>query len=147
MGAARDREGEPACRSPDHHALVGIGDLVAHLFHGACGDEGRVAADEGAEPRGGEARGHAHGVLLGDADIDDAFRRVRDETPEPDQVEGVGGDRDHAFVPARELGHGEAEGEARLVGSRLRPRRRLPGGLVLRLHAHAGASSSASAFS
>ena len=145
MGPARDRERDPARRRPDHHALVGIGDLVAHLLHRARGDEGRVAADEGAEPRGGEARGHAHGVLLGDTDIDDAFWRVREETPQPDQVEGVGGDRDHAFVPAREFGQGEAEGEARLVGSRLHPCRR--GGLFLRLHAHAGASSSASAFS
>ena len=72
--AAGDRERDPARRRPDHHALIGVGDLVADLLHGARGDEGRVAADEGAKPRGGEPRGHAHGVLLGDADVDDPAR-------------------------------------------------------------------------
>ena len=145
MGAARDGERDPARSRPDHHALIRIGDLVPHLLHGARGNEGRVAADEGAEPRGGEARGHAHGVLLGDAHIDDALRRVVDEAPEPDQVERVGGDRNHPLVAAAELGQSKPECEARLIGRRLHPGGLGPVALLRR--AHAGPPSSAMAFS
>ena len=145
VSAARDGERDPARGRADHHALVGVGDLVPHLLHGAGGDEGRVAADEGAQARGGEPGSHAHGVLLGDADVDDALRRMVDEAPEPDQVERVGGDRHHALVAAGEFGHGKPEGEAGLIGRRLDPGGLGPVALLRR--AHAGSPSSAIAFS
>ena len=145
MGAAGDGKRDSARRGPDHHALVGVSDLVPHLLHGARGDEGRVAADEGAEPHGGEARAHAHGVLLGDAHVDDARGRVLDEAPQPDQIERVGGDRHYPLVAPAELGHGKPEGEARLVGRRLDPGGLGPVALLRRIHAVP--PSSAMAFS
>ena len=78
-------------------------------------------------------------------DVDDALGRMVDKAPKPDQVERVGGDRDHPLVAPAELGHGKPEGEAGLLGRRLDPGGLGPVALLRR--AHAGSPSSAIAFS
>ena len=68
---------------------VGIGHIHLHLFRGAGGVEARRAADEGLEPRGGQAGGDAHRVLFGDAAFHELLRQLLDEVVERDRPGGV----------------------------------------------------------
>ena len=79
------------------HRQVLHGDVVDHLVVGAL-QEGRVDRAERLQPLGGEAGREGHGVLLGDADVEDAGREDLGELVEAGARGHRGGHRDDAVV-------------------------------------------------
>ena len=70
MARAVVRRGDAAVGAGELHVQVRIAGLLAYHLDHAHGAEGGVGDDEGDLPAGGEAGGHARGVLLGDADVE-----------------------------------------------------------------------------
>ena len=79
------------------HRQVLDGDVVHHLVIGAL-QEGRIDGAEGAHALAGETRGESDGVLLGDADIENAGGENLGEFVEPGARGHGGGDGDDAGV-------------------------------------------------
>ena len=95
-------------------------DVVDDLIVGAL-QEGRVDRAERLHALRGEAGREGHGVLLGDADIEDAVREDLGEFVETGAGWHGGGDGDDAVVPARlvDQAFGKDGGVGRGVGRRL----------------------------
>ena len=53
------------------HRMIGVGNVVLDLLERAGGEEARGRDREDLLARGGQPRGDADQVLLGDADLDD----------------------------------------------------------------------------
>ena len=68
-------------------------DVHQHLVEGAV-EERRVDRDDRVHAAHRQAGGAGDGVLLGDADVEDALGVRRGEAVEPDRVEHRGGDAD-----------------------------------------------------
>ena len=64
-----------------------------HLVEGPV-EEGRVDRDDRVQSGEGQPGGHRHGVLLGDADVEDAVGVGGGEAVEPDRDEHRRGDGD-----------------------------------------------------
>ena len=99
-------------------------DIVDDLIVAAL-QEGRIDCAERLEAFGGEARGEGHRVLLGDADVERAFREGVAENVEPGAVRHRGGHSDDEFVLggfldqtfAKHLGEGGRAGLRLVLGS------------------------------
>ena len=63
-----------------------------------AGDEAGGATDKGDFATIGQARAHADHILLGDADIEKAFRELVAETTEIGRTDAVVADRDNAWI-------------------------------------------------
>ena len=121
--AARHAERYAAGGGADHHALIGVGNVIAHLLHRPRRDERRVAAEIRTHPGRRQAARHAHRVLLRDAGFDNLFGTCLHQRAPADQVDGVRRQGDHAFIASGEFGHRQAEGQARLIVRRRDPSR------------------------
>src|SRR5581483_10817701 len=99
----------------DAGAVEGEGDrqvLDADIVHDlviAALEEGGVDGDDRPESLGGETAGEGYGVLLRDADVEDAIRVGLLGGDQAGALEHRGGDRDHAPVEPHELGGGIGE--------------------------------------
>ena len=85
---------QPGAVDGEAHRQVLDRDVVHDLVVGAL-QEGRVDRAERLEALGGEARGEGHGVLLGDADVEDAVGKGLAEAcraPVPERHGGGDGD-------------------------------------------------------
>ncbi len=116
MRAAGHAKRDAARGSADHHALIRVGDVVAHLLHAARGDERRIGAHVGTQAGGRETGRDADRVLLGDAHLDEAIAIAFDVGTDPEQILSVGGQHHRARLACGELEQRLAEGKARLVG-------------------------------
>ena len=56
-----------------------VAEIDLHLLHRSRGQKARRSADVGNHAAIGQARRHSHHVLLGDAHIDEALRKLRAE--------------------------------------------------------------------
>ena len=72
-------------------------DVARDLVEGAL-QEGRVDADHRAQPAHRQSRRERDGVLLGDADVEEAIRKALRELEEPGGRCHRGGDRDDPLV-------------------------------------------------
>jgi hypothetical protein len=84
-------------------------DIVIDLVVGPL-EEGRVDGHDRLEAGEGQARGEAHGMLLGDADVEEAVGQLLGELPQARALaHGRGDGQDLRFAPG-DLDHGLAEG-------------------------------------
>ncbi len=67
------------------------------LVEGAV-EESRVDRHDRVQPGVGQTRGHGHGVLLGDADVDDPLGELEGEVAQPDGDEHGGGQGHHVVA-------------------------------------------------
>src|SRR5215831_13542954 len=117
VGATGDAARDATGRGANHHPLLGVGDIVAHLFHTASADKRRIAADVGMQPRRGQPGGDAHRVLLGNTDFDETLGVACYIWPNAQQVLRIGREHHGLGVPRCYLKQGLAKSESRLIGS------------------------------
>ena len=115
MRAPSHPQRDAARGGADHHTLIRVGDVVAHLLHAARSDEWRVGAYVGAQAGRRHPGRNPDGVLFGDADLDEALAIALDVGTDPEQVLSVGGDHDGAGLARGELEQRLAEREPGLV--------------------------------
>jgi hypothetical protein len=84
-------------------------DVVDDLIPAAV-EERAVEGDDRAQAAHRHAGGAGDGVLLGDADVEEAVGEARLEREQPGRARHRGGDRDHALVQLRLLDHRVGEG-------------------------------------
>src|SRR5208282_2736470 len=77
MRGAIGTHGNAAVRAGNFHVEIGVANGGADLIPGAAGSEDAVGAGDGDEAFAGQAGGHAHHVLLGDADAENAAVTLR----------------------------------------------------------------------
>ena len=90
----------------------GVRKIDLDLLHGARGKEARRAANVRDHTAIGQPRAHAHHVLLGDADIDEAVRELLFEILELRRGERIVGHGAHACVGSSHLFEGAHVGVA-----------------------------------
>ena len=95
----RGSVGAGDARAVDHerHREAVQRDVARDLVEGAL-QEGRIDADDRAQPSHRESGGERHRVLLGDADIEEAIREALGELEEAGRRRHRGGDRDDPLV-------------------------------------------------
>ena len=116
MGAARHAQRDATGRRTNDHPLLGIGDVVAYLFHTASTNEWRIAADVRMQTRCRQPGGDTNQVLLSNPDFDETLGVACHIRPQAQQVLRVGREHHSLGVTRRDLKQGLAKGEPRLVG-------------------------------